>query len=336
MILRKYVMQPFYVCMAACLLGNMAASAATANFNDVFGTTCTTCTEEQASITTTTELGGSQYRFTSQIPGDLQFSGNNVNGVLTYYAPGNVLVTKYGIVSRLFKSAGAVIGFYFWETNNTYATGTGAAYFFVRNTQEANVANNTAYNTSSDPVDAQLNDALVLPFNSIQLQVNKSAFGAQLSWKVFSDKAAARYDIERSADGTVFEKLTSVGGITLQYNDATPQTKTMFYRVRMIDTQGKQIISNAVAIRHNVSRQPVQVYPNPAKGTLYYSIETAGLYQVVLADNRGRILRSETVQAGNGGLQSSIERKQLPAGVYMLRISGNNGAVVHTSKVVFE
>ncbi len=333
----RVIVKPFFsLCIVGCLLGTITANAATANFNDVFGTTCSSCNVEQSSITTTNELGGTQYRFTSQIPGDLVFSGNNVNGVLTYYAPGNVLVTKYGIVSRLFKSGSNVFGFYFWETNNTYATGTGAALVFVRNTQEANVLNNTAYNTSSDPVDAQLNDPLVLPFNSIQLQVNAAAIGAQLSWKVFSDKAAVRFEVERSADGIVYQKVASIGSISLQYHDVTPITKSIFYRVRLIDEQGRQIISNAVAIRKGVSRQPVQVFPNPTKGTLYYSINTTGTYQVVLTDNRGRILLSHTVQVVNGGVQSSIERKQMPSGVYMLRISDNHGSVVNTSKVVFE
>jgi hypothetical protein len=112
---------------------------------------------ETNSVSVTTPLNTNAIKFTSADPADIQFSGNNVAGVLSY-SVGGVHYDINGIISRPDKNGNAHIAYYFVETTTLGgATETGVAYFLIVPGNEASFTDNTSYSTSSDPVDGGMN-----------------------------------------------------------------------------------------------------------------------------------------------------------------------------------
>ncbi len=68
-----------------------------------------------------------------------------------------------------------------------------------------------------------------------------------------------------------------------------------------------------------------QVFPNPTQGTLFLQFEGAGERRIDLLDAQGRLLSSEMSQEGN----SSLSLRELPQGIYLLRIQSAQGLETH-------
>lgn len=142
----------------------MNVEEASITFGQVWKITPNTPSEETNSFTTDpAALAGTKFRFTSGVPGDPFFSGNNVTGTLSYVDAGGVNRSISGVVSRLVKTGSVVDGFYFYVQGSDGVIGTSddSAYLFKSGTSFV-FAGSTAYNTSSDPVDRALN-AQILP-----------------------------------------------------------------------------------------------------------------------------------------------------------------------------
>ncbi|PKN16084.1 MAG: hypothetical protein CVU66_02215, partial [Deltaproteobacteria bacterium HGW-Deltaproteobacteria-23] len=139
---------------------------ASLTFNHVYLGTPSSNSEEASSITLTTELTGTGFKFTSG--GASTFSGNNVSGdILQYTDSAGNYVTVTGVASRQIKSGGTTLGIYFYDqaNNKAYIMAVGSYTF------STDPGSNT-YRTSSDPVDTTLN-ALIVP-NSPPVAVNDS------------------------------------------------------------------------------------------------------------------------------------------------------------------
>ena len=81
----------------------------------------------------------------------------------------------------------------------------------------------------------------------------------------------------------------------------------------------------------------IETYPNPfsSRATIILSLEEDGYVEIGLYDLSGRRIRmllSENLQAGTHELQ--LNREQLPAGVYVLKMMTNGSPAVH--KLVIE
>ncbi|RZJ86078.1 MAG: T9SS type A sorting domain-containing protein [Hymenobacter sp.] len=95
----------------------------------------------------------------------------------------------------------------------------------------------------------------------------------------------------------------------------------MYYRLQQVDTDGKTSYSPVRAV--TFAAQPVALYPTPTAGdaaTLDLSSLAAQPYQAQVLDLTGRVLSTRTLA---GGLTHDFDVRSLPAGAYVLVISGN-------------
>ncbi|GAB3871991.1 hypothetical protein GCM10028824_21850 [Hymenobacter segetis] len=154
---------------------------------------------------------------------------------------------------------------------------------------------------------------------------------AHLEWHTASEKNNAGFAIEASADGTAFRRLGWVAGQgsstmphSYQFDDAELATypgPTVYYRLRQLDNNGPESLSpvRAVAVAGATTR--LQVWPNPAAGTVTVAGLAAG-QPVQVLDLAGRV-RLTATQAGSGALR--LELAGLAPGLYVVR--GNGTAV---------
>ena len=113
----------------------------------------------------------------------------------------------------------------------------------------------------------------LLEFNAAPLPVDLTLFSAtveedkvRLNWTTASEKNNNLFEIEKSADGVNFEKLTSVAGagdsdVKIDYHryDERPFLGDNYYRLKQIDFDGKFEYSDIEVVRFNTSQ--IEIFP---------------------------------------------------------------------------
>jgi 1,4-alpha-glucan branching enzyme len=142
---------------------------------------------------------------------------------------------------------------------------------------------------------------------------------ALLTWSTASEKNNSHFEVERSADGKDFTKVGEVKGkgnsVTLSKYDFTDKNLvngTHYYRLRQVDTDGKNELSHIVSVSVNKNFK-IKIYPNPTSDKLSILTEnTEGPLSVM--DQLGRpVLSFDKVP-------TEINISALPAGIYFLKV----------------
>lgn len=77
--------------------------------------------------------------------------------------------------------------------------------------------------------------------------------------------------------------------------------------------------ANTVGITDVVTGQTINVYPNPAFSTLYFSLQNTGDVQATVYSTTGQVVANSTLNGSNNTLSVA----QLPAGMYYVQLTGN-------------
>jgi hypothetical protein len=157
----------------------------------------------------------------------------------------------------------------------------------------------------------------VLPVELTQFGAKVAGQEAILSWATASEKNNQGFDIERSLDGTDFQKIGFVKGNgttnlpqQYTYTDASVQSIT-YYRLKQVDTDGKFEYSKVVSVESDV-RSTVRVKPTFVNDVL--TVEGAASYEI--RDAAGRVVLQS--------IENQLNVQLLPQGFYVVR--GRDGA----------
>lgn len=211
----------------------------------------------------------------------------------------------------------------------------------TRGILNANVIFDLGYFTGTDnnnPLPVTLADAI---------RANKSGKDVIVSWTTASEINSSRFEVERSQNGTSFELAGTVKAIgnsntmhLYSFNDkniVTPSTNVIYYRLKMIDNDGKFTYSQVVMVRIDKlnGQYAVSVYPNPFKGEISISVNAtiAEKATVSVFDINGKLMH-QTATAISKGDQVILlnELSALENGVYFVKIHSDN--INETIKVV--
>jgi endonuclease I len=163
----------------------------------------------------------------------------------------------------------------------------------------------------------------MLPVTITGFVAQKNNEAVLLKWYATQETNFKRYEIERSIDGNGFYKIGEVAGMNLaQYNftdDMVPNASTVFYRLKMIDTDGQYRHSKTIAVRITPQTTDVQVFPNPAKDKLSIRLEQASIApgNLLITDLSGRIILQQQTAAAQQLIELDVSR--FPAGRYFIR-----------------
>lgn len=166
-----------------------------------------------------------------------------------------------------------------------------------------------------------------LPVTFISFEAKKIAAGIQLTWKVAGEENIARYEVERSTDGSNFTKIGTVnksGLDTYNYDDATVVNSALYYRIKNLDNDGKYKYSSIARFINGRSEVVLKAFPQPVKGqlTIQHPVLTGnGSISISTAD--GRVIKS--IKPATGSVQTYIDMSGLQAGLYMIRFEGGDG-----------
>ncbi|MEM9526278.1 MAG: PQQ-dependent sugar dehydrogenase, partial [Bacteroidota bacterium] len=189
------------------------------------------------------------------------------------------------------------------------------------------------------------NQALPIELTSFSGEALKKA--NRLEWVSSLEENTDRHEIERSANGQVWQQIGTVAAagnstevIAYDFLDEAPLNRAL-YRVRTVDIDGSSSLSPLVEIaRDDVGNQLTvgNVYPQPTTGLLNIPVIPATGQErlsLSLLDGMGRKIRQHTIQVSAGRNQISFDLTDLPNGLYWLRVADEQSSMV-TKKVILQ
>ncbi len=153
-----------------------------------------------------------------------------------------------------------------------------------------------------------------------------------LDWATATEQNSRQFDVERSLNGSSFNRIGVVNAVgnssqvsTYQYKDFNIDklnSNVMYYRLKQIDINGKFNYSNIIRLNYN-AKQNVQtvVYPNPTQGTITILCGDKSLVGTVavLYDINGRFLENIKITANT----QDVNLGKYVSGVYLIKLSNN-------------
>lgn len=212
-------------------------------------------------------------------------------------------------------------------------------FYYVTNAEYNADSHSIAYNTDGVSMSTATRAATPLP---VELTSFSGTIDAQnqatLRWTTASERNAAYFALERSADGITFAEVGRVaaGGTTtrtLSYQWADPKRLAFltYYRLRQVDTDGKAQYSSAVALAPGLPGQSAQVYPNPGAGhemQLLLQGYDGEAVELRLTDTLGRLLLTKSLLLTENHYLTPLATSQnLATGSYILTIKGTNSSI---------
>jgi hypothetical protein len=127
----------------------------------------------------------------------------------------------------------------------------------------------------------------------------------------------------------VVQAAGNTGRITYSYNDSAINTllsQPVYYRLQIVDANGASRYSNVIILSVNKTRGTIIIHPNPVinEATVEINTVVAGKINYELTDITGKKILQHAVTLAKGDNTITIHLDKLPAGIYYLKVSGNN------------
>ncbi len=191
--------------------------------------------------------------------------------------------------------------------------------------ETANEANNTitVLGQSTEYILGKV--GIALPLNLLSFTGSKISTDAQLQWITANEINLAKYELQRSDNGNNFVTVSTVlaGGTNYTFTDAAIFTtkQIIYYRLKMIDKDGKVTISNIIKLS-NYQTITLAIYPNPVKDILTVSgLKQRGTLRLLSAEGKIIYQQIVTTQA------TTISMIGYAKGLYMLQYQYNDKVI---------
>ena len=168
----------------------------------------------------------------------------------------------------------------------------------------------------------------VIPVTLISFSAQKNNESVLLKWQATRETSFKEYEIQRSTDGINFYKTGSVIGRNFANYDYTdnrlPIAKNVFYRLKMIDIDGRFSYSKIVSVKLNDNFYDAAIFPNPAANKITVKMEQLFFAKtmVQVTDMAGRNVLQTSIPPAQNNFEMDV--KQLPTGRYLIQISSGN------------
>ncbi|HVX50747.1 MAG TPA: T9SS type A sorting domain-containing protein [Chitinophagaceae bacterium] len=172
----------------------------------------------------------------------------------------------------------------------------------------------------------------VLALNQLDFTGQNKGKINQLNWQTTGEKNMAYFQVQRSSDGRTFTPLGIVNvtgnnsAQTYSFADNHPLNNTNYYRLKIVDNNGKFDYSKIISINSNSINFGVTLLPNPVHNSLILQINTtmAQKVHVELFSVSGKLLTEKQFNVSAGASNQPLDMHTLPAGMYMAKVTGSN------------
>ncbi|MFC4231637.1 S8 family serine peptidase [Parasediminibacterium paludis] len=171
-----------------------------------------------------------------------------------------------------------------------------------------------------------------LPLNLLAFEAKPQGNTVLLNWQTANEVNTAYFSIERSIDGSNFINAGKVsakgdGGYSFTddlSNSNQQQVSPIYYRLQMVDKDGRFAYSKIVAVSINSQQSALTIYPIPATNTLYVQLNstkaTNSTFQVL--NMQGKVLVQQPIAIRIGTNTFSVASNILARGNYIIKVIG--------------
>lgn len=161
-----------------------------------------------------------------------------------------------------------------------------------------------------------------------------------LNWTTTSEINNDYFIVEASVDAENFKSIGIVAGagnsnevLNYQFIDNNPIAKTMYYRLKQVDFDGKWENSEIVAIERN-SLGTIDIFPNPVNNLLHINFNNNEnvVHKILITNILGEVI-SEINTLGKSKLTLDVF-ENLSGGVYFIKIMNKSNNLITTEKVI--
>ncbi|WP_461486586.1 T9SS type A sorting domain-containing protein, partial [Pedobacter sp.] len=175
---------------------------------------------------------------------------------------------------------------------------------------------------------AFLNTCNTLPASLLSYNATATNTTVKLQWQTSFELNNKKFEIYRSGDDQQFIKIGEIKGLNTKgnylFSDQQPLNGNNYYKLMQLDTDGKESNLGLRYINFSVVKKHIQVFPNPTTNKVTISFRP-NVYQVLqLFDLNGKTI--STIQIHKQDNQKEISLENYPAGVYLLKLIGNDGS----------
>jgi trimeric autotransporter adhesin len=175
---------------------------------------------------------------------------------------------------------------------------------------------------------------ITLPLELLTFNGSLQNNATLLKWETANETNTSHFIVERSIDNSSFAAIGTVAAsgnssATIKYsytdNDvADLPSNNIYYRLKMVDADGKYTYSNTILISLADMAGKVSVYPNPAKNEIKLTTVSAadGNAQWKITDNAGRVVMQSSMQLKKGNNNVMIDINKLAGGLYYISVTG--------------
>ncbi len=169
-----------------------------------------------------------------------------------------------------------------------------------------------------------INMSIVLPVELSDFNVQKINNSVKLGWLSSFEAGNTHFNIQRSANNQTWQTIGSVkatnnpSGAKYNFVDEAALSTINYYRLEMVDYDGKMTYSKVVAVSVEGSKKSLAVFPNPVKSELNL-VSDGNTEGVSIFDMTGRAVRQYNDN------RSKVNVTDLPNGVYFVRLMDKNG-----------
>ncbi len=151
----------------------------------------------------------------------------------------------------------------------------------------------------------------LLPVELLRFHGRNEGEANILEWATASEQNSDVFIVERAEDGEHFDPIAVLDGAgnsssVLEYrvNDPDPLVGMNYYRLRNVDLDGAEVVSEVVAIEFTPRNIP-QLFPNPGSGTVSYRLPEGVRTpcRIELRDLSGRLVLSLMATAISGTME---------------------------------
>ncbi len=180
-----------------------------------------------------------------------------------------------------------------------------------------------------------------VPVKLLSFNAQKVSEDVVLTWTSASEKNVSHYEIFVSADGFTFEKLnqTKAAGNTdiaqrYQFNHSNAfgaSTPGLFYKLKMVDMDGKSEWSNTQYVQNKEAGIKTVVFPNPFENQITINTTDKADMDVAIFTLTGVQVFNQTFTGHNGEIILN-NLKDMKAGLYLIRTTQNG--ISQTQKLI--
>lgn len=168
-----------------------------------------------------------------------------------------------------------------------------------------------------------------LPVELISFQAQKiNNKNVKLQWEISEAQNLQSFILEKSQNGKDFQPFAQVDFSTQNFNylDENPFSGKNYYRLKMLDYDGKIEYSEIIIVEIIDAKLVFQVYPNPVKDILNIQVQNFDFtkeIQLNITNPLGEIVLQKTLNNPN----EAVLVQNLNHGIYFLNLKSNNETI---------